>query len=109
MLKKINDGKIYCFDFSQQITNMEEQLGLGDKKILRGVAQRLGLVSCSVLVKRAIQFGSRIAKQSNISTFGSNNKGKNKKGRHNPSNSNNSQEASATVMRGGEAPLSHNF
>ena len=44
--------------------------------ILRLVAIRLGLTECSGLVKRAIQFGSRIAQSSNKVQFGSNTKGK---------------------------------
>ncbi|ETP45351.1 hypothetical protein F442_08231 [Phytophthora nicotianae P10297] len=39
--------------------------GVGDKRALRLVARTLGLRSCAGLAKRAIQFGSRIAKVSN--------------------------------------------
>ncbi|KAG2770416.1 hypothetical protein JG687_00016115 [Phytophthora cactorum] len=39
--------------------------GVGDKRALRLVARSLGLRSCAGLAKRAIQFGSRIAKVSN--------------------------------------------
>ncbi|EGZ23090.1 hypothetical protein PHYSODRAFT_483651 [Phytophthora sojae] len=39
--------------------------GVGDKRALRVVARSLGLRSCAGLAKRAIQFGSRIAKVSN--------------------------------------------
>jgi asparagine synthetase B (glutamine-hydrolysing) len=38
--------------------------GVGDKRALRLVAQSLGLRSCAGLAKRAIQFGTRIAKVS---------------------------------------------
>lgn len=46
--------------------------GVGDKRILRVAASMLGLQGSTCLVKRAIHFGSRIAKQSNVHTFGSN-------------------------------------
>lgn len=36
--------------------------GLGDKIVLRALAQRLGLIKTATEPKRAIQFGSRIAK-----------------------------------------------
>ena len=45
--------------------------GEGDKLILREVARTIGVNQCSTLVKRAIQFGSRIAKVSDKSRFGS--------------------------------------
>ena len=47
-----------------EITDPRLEKGYGDKLILRHVGNRLGLKTCSVLPKRAIQFGSRIAKQS---------------------------------------------
>ncbi|KAL7506437.1 hypothetical protein ACHAXN_003743 [Cyclotella atomus] len=45
--------------------------GEGDKLILRKVARQIGVLECSALVKRAIQFGSRIAKVSDKNRFGS--------------------------------------
>ena len=45
--------------------------GVGDKRILRLVAHRLGLVTAAGAVKRAIQFGSRIAHVSDKQRFGS--------------------------------------
>jgi asparagine synthetase B (glutamine-hydrolysing) len=45
--------------------------GKGDKQILRLVAQRLGMDHASELVKRAIQFGSRISHMSDKERFGS--------------------------------------
>ena len=45
--------------------------GSGDKRILRLVAHRLGLTTASTAVKRAIQFGSRIAHVSDKRRFGS--------------------------------------
>jgi asparagine synthetase B (glutamine-hydrolysing) len=43
------------------ICNMAEPPGKGDKRILRAVAARLGLLKAATLQKRAMQFGSRIA------------------------------------------------
>lgn len=48
--------------------------GRGDKRVVRDVARLLGLTHAASLVKRAIQFGSRVAKQSNVRCFGSNSK-----------------------------------
>jgi asparagine synthetase B (glutamine-hydrolysing) len=49
--------------------------GEGDKKVLRDVAKLLGLKNTAAAVKRAIQFGTRIAKQMNMECHGSNRKG----------------------------------
>jgi len=54
--------------------DMTRPLGEGDKLVLRKVARMVGVVECSSLVKRAIQFGSRIAKVSDKSRFGSSRK-----------------------------------
>ena len=50
--------------------------GVGDKRILRLVAKRLGMDHASGLVKRAIQFGSRISHVSDKRRFGSRRKAK---------------------------------
>ncbi|KAJ3674298.1 hypothetical protein LUZ60_004914 [Juncus effusus] len=55
-----------------EIANLNEPIGTGDKKILRQVAMLLGLHEAAKMPKRAIQFGSRIAQESNKKNFGSN-------------------------------------
>jgi asparagine synthetase B (glutamine-hydrolysing) len=50
--------------------------GVGDKRILRLIAQRLGCEHASGLVKRAIQFGSRVSHLSDKKRFGSRRKAK---------------------------------
>ncbi|KAI3976704.1 hypothetical protein MKX01_008562 [Papaver californicum] len=55
-----------------EVADLEQATGKGDKKILREVAQLLGLEAAAFLPKRAIQFGSRIARESNRKNFGSN-------------------------------------
>jgi len=54
-------------------------MGVGDKQILRCVArERLGLEGAAALVKRAIQFGSRISREGSLCNFGSHRAGKQK-------------------------------
>ncbi|KNA12864.1 hypothetical protein SOVF_122220 isoform B [Spinacia oleracea] len=55
-----------------EIANLTQPSGTGDKKILREVARLLGLHEAATQPKRAIQFGSRIAQESNRKNFGSN-------------------------------------
>ena len=56
------------------MVDMDRAQGEGDKMILRLLARKLGVVTCSTLVKRAIQFGTRIAKCSDVDRFGSSRK-----------------------------------
>lgn len=55
-----------------EVADLNQPSGTGDKKILREVARMLGLHEAASLPKRAIQFGSRIARESNRKNFGSN-------------------------------------
>ena len=50
--------------------------GNGEKMLLRKVARDFGLERASTFKKRAIQFGTRLAKLSNVKSFGSNRKAK---------------------------------
>lgn len=59
-----------------QIADLCQPPGVGDKKILRTLAFNLGLERTSSVVKRAIQFGTRVAKHTNVMYHGSNRKGK---------------------------------
>ena len=56
------------------VCDMDRPQGEGDKMILRLLAKKIGVQRCSCLVKRAIQFGSRIAKCSDVDRFGSSRK-----------------------------------
>ena len=49
--------------------------GEGDKRIIRQIAAALGLTQTATLVKRAIQFGTKVAKLTNRTHLGSNKKG----------------------------------
>ena len=53
------------------IADLRKSQGVGDKQLIRGVAERLGLYRAARRVKRAIQFGTRIARESNRREFGS--------------------------------------
>ena len=44
------------------VADLTQPAGTGDKFLLRALAEQLGLATCTNLAKRAIQFGSRIAK-----------------------------------------------
>ena len=63
-------------NFHAQIADLNKAQGVGDKQILRGAARLLGLGKCTELVKRAIQFGTRVAQHTNQHYHGSNRKGK---------------------------------
>ncbi|XP_020599412.1 asparagine synthetase domain-containing protein 1 isoform X1 [Phalaenopsis equestris] len=54
------------------IAKLDEPGGKGDKKILREVARLPCLEAAAARPKRAIQFGSRIARESNRKNYGSN-------------------------------------
>ncbi|KAF1783422.1 Nucleophile aminohydrolase [Phytophthora cactorum] len=60
-------GRIWKRNLGRTTASLRADLprGVGDKRALRLVARSLGLRSCAGLAKRAIQFGSRIAKVSN--------------------------------------------
>eukprot|EP00825_Cyclidium_porcatum_P022226 TRINITY_DN24546_c0_g1_i1.p2 TRINITY_DN24546_c0_g1~~TRINITY_DN24546_c0_g1_i1.p2 ORF type:complete len:136 (+),score=28.40 TRINITY_DN24546_c0_g1_i1:146-553(+) len=66
---------LYSINFSY-FTNFTLPKGTGDKLLLRAVALKLGLELTSTFKKKAIQFGTGLAKQNNRSKFGSNSKGK---------------------------------
>jgi len=58
------------------LTNFNMPRGTGDKILLRSIAEQLGLEESHKFKKRAIQFGTRLAKLSNIKAFGSNRRAK---------------------------------
>jgi len=60
---------------SNELVDFSALRGLGDKKLLREVAlEEFGIRFASQVEKRAIQFGTKIAKSTNIQKFGSNRK-----------------------------------
>ena len=63
-------NKEFTLDFSPQ-TDPRFPRGTGEKRLLRQAARLLGVTSASVLPKRAIQFGSRIAKLESTGEKGS--------------------------------------
>lgn len=58
-----------------EIADLAAAPGRGDKQILREAARLVGLKNCTELVKRAVQFGSRIAKRTSKKLLGSNRRG----------------------------------
>lgn len=57
-----------------QVTNFDMKRGIGEKKLLRNIARLIGLnISCQ-FEKRAIQFGTKLAHETNMSKYGSNRK-----------------------------------
>ncbi len=56
------------------ITNFTLNRGEGEKILLRNVVKLLDFKVCFLFEKRAIQFGTRLAKETNIKTYGSNRK-----------------------------------
>ena len=62
-----------------QICDLTLPEGVGDKLILRNLANDLGLADASTTPKRAMQFGTRVAQCNNYKMYGSNTRG-NKKG-----------------------------
>ena len=68
------NARFLCHRPSPQHVKADPSLppGRGDKRVLRAVAALLGLHEAAGRPKRAIQFGSRIAKLSNVRDFGSN-------------------------------------
>jgi asparagine synthetase B (glutamine-hydrolysing) len=52
------------------LTDLRMELGVGDKLVLREILRKLGLRDVAGRVKRAIQFGTRLAKVTNAAQFG---------------------------------------
>ena len=64
-----------CIEDMKQIVDFDKPRGEGEKYLLRKVAKDLvGFKLCYKFEKRAIQFGTKIAHQTNIHKYGSNNK-----------------------------------
>lgn len=56
----------------QHMADFDMPRGEGDKQLLRSLASDIGLEATSGFAKKAMQFGTGIAKMSNIKKFGSN-------------------------------------
>ena len=53
-----------------ELVDLRQGPGIGDKRVLRQCLAELGLPRAAARVKRAIQFGTRIGKHSNVRQFG---------------------------------------
>ena len=71
----------------------------GDKRVLRRVAQRLGLTTAASAPKRAIQFGSRVAHVSDKRRFGSRRQATGRRPVANNSNHRDTQDDDASVQK----------
>lgn len=58
----------------KECTNFSMQRGFGEKLLLRKVAKQIGFEFGAMFEKRAIQFGTRLAHETNVNTYGSNRK-----------------------------------
>jgi asparagine synthetase B (glutamine-hydrolysing) len=58
----------------KEVTNFEMPRGMGEKILLRKVCQNIGFKISHSFEKRAIQFGTKLAKETNIKKYGSNRK-----------------------------------
>ena len=56
------------------ISNFELQRGIGEKCLLRNIGKLLGFEKCYMFEKRAIQFGTKLAHETNKKKYGSNRK-----------------------------------
>lgn len=69
------DERVIHFALTSPLSSLvdfSQPAGVGDKRILRACLRALGLERASRRVKRAMQFGTRLAKASNEAMFGSN-------------------------------------
>jgi hypothetical protein len=60
----------------ETLVDYSKPKGEGDKQLLREMALRMGLRIAAGNAKKAIQFGTGLAKESNVARYGSNRKGK---------------------------------
>ena len=58
----------------QNLTDFDQKRGTGEKIALRKICENLGFKIANSFEKRAIQFGTKLARETNIRKYGSNNK-----------------------------------
>ena len=56
------------------ITNFNLKRGIGEKILLRNIGKKLGFNLSYMFEKRAIQFGTKLAHETNLKKYGSNRK-----------------------------------